>query len=616
MDMVKNRVAAFIVALLLASAVQAQEVLLPLQRTAPHPPAAKTSSECTVPFFDDFATGAFPSPTLWEDGGATVGIGYGELPPTIGMATLDALGPDGRLYSQASTSAFPADTLCSRALRLDSLTPADSLVLSFFYLPGGGSGNLWERIGDTPDDFDSLFLDFYRPSDSTWQNVWGRGGISIDTLVAQTGTAWQYVAVSITDLAYFDSTFRFRFRNHCSLDNTSKPGMKGNCDQWNIDYVVLDTARSVIATPRWRDVAFVTPAPSALASYQAMPARQYRTADMVANMPMTITNLFGSPLASHYGYFVISHDGDTLYTYDGGFENAPVSGYQTAANHATPPMGYTFPESAQPATYSIVHVVSEGVGGDSRPLNDTISYRQVFGDYYAYDDGSAENGYGLTSTAARVYLAYRFDLNTEDTLTAVDMYFNSTYNSENEAIQFYLTIWQANEEGHPGTVLYRDEQRRRPVVGDHFSTYALESQTLVSGSIFVGFEQVGNNFINLGFDRNTQTADRIWYLTSTEWQQSILRGSLMLRPRFGSAATMGIGTPASLPTITVVPNPASDMVHLGNLPSGASVTIYDLYGRRLFTSGETVLDISALSAGIYILRVDGSATATKLIINR
>lgn len=598
----------------------AQEVLLPLQRTSAQPQPPKTEGVAVgLPFFDDFATGCTPTPTLWEAGGVTVGTGYGELPPTIGMATLDALGPDGFLYPQASTSPFPADTLCSLPIRLDRFRNTDRIVFSFFYLPGGGSGNMWERIGDTPDDADSLFLDFYSPSDSTWQNVWGRGGISVDTLMAQTGKAWQYVSVSIDNPAYLDSAFRFRFRNRCSLDDIAKTGMKGNCDQWNIDYVLIDTGRVLNAPPIWRDIAFVTPAPSALGVYQAMPARQFRTTDQLSNLPMTITNLYSSELASHYSYCILGPDGDTVHRYDGGFENAPADGFQTIAAHANPPLGnFTFPEGTEQATYTFIHTVSEGVGGDDHRQNDTVRFSQVFSDYYAYDDGTAENGYGLTSTAARVYMACRFDLAAEDTLTTVAICFNSTFNNENEAISFYLTVWQADSEGQPGTVLYSDSQRRHPVVDgvNRFYNYVLESPVVASGSIFVGFEQVGNNFINLGFDRNTQSADRIWYLTSTEWQQSILRGSLMLRPHFGVAASVGIvERVVDGEKLKVWPNPAHDVINIDGMSEGTAVEVYDMTGRLRLSGRSSILSTHSLPAGPYLLRIGGNAVTT-LIIKR
>lgn len=617
MDMVK-RLYIVVVALLAIGWAGAQEVLLPLQ-SANVVPTAKdgTDSAIRLPFFDDFShpTDRLQS-TLWEPCGATVGTGYGELPPTIGMATLDAIDADGNLYPQASTTPFPADTLLSRSIRLDSVNPQDSLVLSFFYLPGGGYGNLWERVGDTPDPADSIYLDIYSAPDSTWHTVWTRGGISVDTLMAQTGSRWQYVAIAITDSIYFDSMFRFRFRNHCSLDATSKKGLKGNCDQWNIDYLLLDTGRSVNAAPVWRDVAFAEEAPSLLATYQAMPARQYRPSDMAQNIQLYIANLYNSDLATHYGYSIVDETGDTVYHYDGGFENAPAGGIQESPAHANPTIGYAFPTDAESHTYEIVHTIREGVGGDSRGQNDTTRFFQVFGDYYAYDDGKPENGYGLTSTASRVYLAYRFDLNEADTLTAVDLYFNRTANHENESIGFYLTVWQAGADGRPGEVVYRDNERRYPQFGgmNTYSRYTLEHATLIYGSVFVGFEQVGNDYINLGFDRNHQSADRIWYLTSTEWQQSILRGSLMLRPCFGADAVGTIST-ADDEHITLRPNPANRYFEVD--AECRHIAVYNQQGVLVHEGRGRRVDTSNMPSGFYIVRLiteGGAAHTEKMII--
>lgn len=621
MDMVKRLAIILLTGMMLtAGSVTAQEVLLPLQAVAPQPmPKAADDSIVCVPFFDDFS---YPTdrlqPTLWEPCGATVGTGYGELPPTIGMASLDAINTNGMLYPQAANTPFAADTLASRRIHLDLISPADSLVLSFFYLPGGGSGNLWERIGDTPDPSDSIYLDFYSAADSNWHTVWARGGISVDTLLAQTGHTWQYVSIAITDSAYFDSAFRFRFRNHCSLDATTKKGMRGNCDQWNIDYLLLDTARSVTAAPVWRDVAFVDAAPSMLGVFQAMPARQYRSSDMASNLTLTIANLFNSDLATQYAYCIVGADGDTLHRYDGGFENAPAGGYQQSDAHAHPPVNYAFPEGDEHRTYEVVHTVREGVGGDSRQQNDTVRFLQVMTNYYAYDDGTPENGYGLTSTASRVYLAYRFDLNQADTLSAIDMYFNRTFEAENEGITFYITVWQADADGRPGTVLYRDSERRRTQFGDinAFQRYVLEGTVVVDGNILIGFEQIGNDFINLGFDRNTQSADRIWYLTSTQWQQSILRGSLMMRPCFGTEAVMGIDVPGTAERrIAIYPNPADEWCEAGQ--SGCRLEIYDAMGRSVAQSASSRIATATLPSGLYTIRIaapDGSLHISKLII--
>lgn len=616
-----------LVCLLLAVApagpASAQELLRPLQwGPVAQAPCKEAVEAVQLPFFDDFAAaGTFPQASLWHNAGATVGNGAGLLPPTVGVATLDAVGADGRLYDGAGAGMFAADTLCSQPLALDSLTPADSVVLSFYYLPGGGKGDLWLRIGDAPEGGDSLLLEFYRAADSTWVRVWSCGGSEVDSLVAATGRDWQYVAVAIDDSAFFNDEFAFRFRNFCSVGESTKPGLAGNCDYWHLDYVLVDRGRRTTGQPEFRDVAFVAPAPSLLAHYQAMPARQYRQSDMAAGLEMTITNLYSSELATQYRYVVVDAQGDTLHRYNGGFENAPAflpdGSYQQAQAHATPALEYAFPEGMAQAEYQVVHIVREGVGGDAHGENDTVRFRQVFSDYYAYDDGTAENGYGLTSTASRVYLAYRFDMNAHDTMTALDLCFNRSLAGENEDVPFFITIWSC-ENGKPKSVLYRDQRARKPLFEglDGFHRYILERGVEVDDTVFVGFEQGNNYFINLGFDRNCDASDRIWYLTGTEWQQSILRGALMMRPCFGAAAAVAIAE-VEREEVGMYPNPASEVVWFDGLAADAQVWIYDMKGEMVASAKSNRVELRGLPEGVYVVRcVDGKNTVAikKLII--
>lgn len=605
---------------LLSLSAMAQEVLSPVQWVPVRPVAAPKTQSAAVnlPFFDDFATDCL-NPALWrQEGGAQVMPDVSPLAPTVGVLTLDAIDAAGNLYEQASTSLFPADTATSLPLRLDSLAPSDSVVLSFYYLPGGGYGNMWERVGYAPDRQDTLFLEFYSPADSEWNMVWCSGGISVDTLIARTGHGWQYVAVAITDSVYFDSMFCFRFRNYASLEATPKAGKAGNCDYWHIDYVVLDTGRSVVETAV-RDVAFAAPAQSFLRDYRVMPYRQYTAADMATATEVKITNRYSSPLASRYAYSVQDSNGNELYLYDGGYENAPPympnGTYQTAAAHATPPIAYSFPLMTAPETFTIVHTVREGAIGDDFRLNDTIRYRQEFANYYAYDDGTAENGYSLTSPSSPLLLAYRFDLNVEDTLTAVDLYFNSTLNDANAAIPFYIMLWSEGSDGKPSEVLYRDQERRRATTGG-YHRYMLETPTVVSGNVFVGFEQVGNDFINLGFDRSLNSSSRIYYFTDSVWSQSFLSGSLMIRPCFGSAATLGVERQAMEPVEwRVYPNPASDRVTVSG--EVAVIELYDMQGRRVAVSRQQVVEVGHCPEGLYLVRVitpEGQQHCAKLII--
>ena len=585
--------------ILCAFPVRAQESLRPVAHG--NRLAAKADTVVQIPFFDDFAGKTAP----WEARGVFFNDGYAPWPPTVGMATLDAFDAEGRLYPTTPGQLFFGDTLTSPALRLDSvfepfprpLTVEDSLYLSFYYLPGGGSGNMWERIGDCPGAADSLLLEFYDPASGSWDLVWGRGGEPVDSLLAHTGTDWQYVAIPLTDTRYLAAGFRFRFRNYCSLDEAPKPGILSNADQWHLDYIFLDKGRSADGGRASRDVAFVHPAPSLLKDYYAMPARQYSPSDMADSLPLVITNLYSEELATHYTYSLLDAGGNVLDSYDGGYENAPVfwpaRQYQEAPAHAHPPVAYALPATGDTATYTVVHTLREGVSGDLHPGNDTLRFRLDLKDFYAYDDGTPENGYGLTSTAARVRLAVRFPLRAEDTLTAVALYFNRTLDDENADIRFRLTLWD-DDDGHPGNIIYQDSELRRPRFEglNRYVRYPLEQPVVVGGTLYVGFEQASHDFINLGFDRGRDASSRIFYLTGTEWQTSILRGALMLRPCFGQSALVSIAPVAATPR-------GRAWVQDGRIcisnPDGLPVSVYDAVGRRVGTSD--------LPAGLYIVKI-------------
>lgn len=132
----------------------------------------KSTNAVKLPFVDDFSMGVgYPNAQLWQDGQAFVNSTYPVFPPSIGVATLDALDANGKMYSHASREAFGADTLTSNLIRLDSnftlhrqMQVADSLYFSFYYQPGGGCRVTpaveWERIGDAPEFDDELILEF------------------------------------------------------------------------------------------------------------------------------------------------------------------------------------------------------------------------------------------------------------------------------------------------------------------------------------------------------------------------------------------------------------------------------------------------------------------------
>jgi hypothetical protein len=132
----------------------------------------RSAEAVKLPFLDDFSNySGYPNAQLWLDRQGFVNTGFAVYPPTIGVVTLDALNEYGEVYPQANRSTFPADTLTSNLIRLDTnfrtnhpMRVSDSIYMSFYYQPAGASksypaGN-WEIVGDAPERSDKLVLEF------------------------------------------------------------------------------------------------------------------------------------------------------------------------------------------------------------------------------------------------------------------------------------------------------------------------------------------------------------------------------------------------------------------------------------------------------------------------
>lgn len=571
----------------------------------------QSSDDIFLPFIDDFSNYVgIPNPDKWESFGAVVNSSYQFNPPSVGVATLDATDIYGKLYAHATFSPFYADTLASRSIRLDSvlspygiaLSPSDSVYLSFYVQPAGGSGKQWEMIGSRPSSEDSIILEFYS-LETGWNRIWSMGGEHADSLYNRYGSYYKYVLIPITDQTYFNKEFRFRFRNMASLSNSSLSSYIGNCDQWNIDYVYLNRNRSFEDTSR-RDLAFVEPAPSMLKRYQAMPSRQFKQDEMADSLHIKIVNLADMALSSTYKYEITNESGMRIYSYDGGFENiSPYSQtqqYQTSPNHARPTVDFVFDINPDRwYAFDITHTIKEGVGQDWLPANDTIRFKQIFEDYFAYDDGTAENGIGVEPISGS-HLAVRYDLNENDTLSAVDIYFNTSL-GEGNFKPFFICVWTC-ENGLPAEMIYKSEKLiPRSDSLNRFARFVLdESIVLPAGSFFISLQTKGNDYLNIGFDRNTNSSEYTFSKTGSDWQQSFEKGSVMMRPYFGYRASVGLNE-VDASKIKIYPNPASTKVYLQNC-DGLLKRLFDMNGRMLLQTRKNEIDISRFDCGIYILQ--------------
>ena len=583
---------------------------------------APKSSMLSLPFFDDFSgIGIFPNDTLWANKYVFVNSSYPYSPITIGVATFDALNDTAALYPEASSNGFIADSLTSNSIRLDSilssstaLTIADSLYFSFLYQPQG--------IGNTPESDDSLVLEFYSPETSSWNEIWSTEGMTLSQFHSKYNVWFKQVMIPITDsVNYFHKGFRFRFYNYASLANNSQPSWAaGNVDIWNIDYIYLNKDRSMYDSI-YKDIAFVEPAPSMLKNYYSMPWSQFNVnpaGEIKDSLHITITNLDTTIYNYSYNYDVKQVGGAWSDFYNGGSYNIYpfVSyGYQDYIPHAQPPVNFSFPSVAgDSASFMITHVIKEGIIGDDHRQNDTTVFEQKFYNYYAYDDGVPEAGYGLDN-APNGLLAYKFTLNQPDTLRAVNMFFNQTLNYASQQ-PFYLTVWD-DVSGYPGSILYQQIglQPEYENTLNKYYTYRIDDETLIlSGTFYVGWQQLSGDNLNLGFDMNADQHTKIFYNTGSGWMNSNYQGALMIRPLFGKALPLvaGINEPEKYSgEINVFPNPSNGGYISVIIPaknnqdnSKLKITIFDLLGNEVYNNPfSDKVDISGLPNGMYLISV-------------
>ena len=598
----------------------------------------------TLPFFDDFSKPAvFPSSERWIDREAFVNTDYPLFPINIGAATLDAINDTGRMYPQAipGPATFIADHLTSRFIRLDSvfvpapqaLSPADSVWLSFWYQPQGR--------GKSPQAPDSLMLQFLvglaydsiTPDDTihipdTWRTIWSSRGMPIDTFYLLNNAYFKRVMVPILDTAFFKSTFRFRFCNKVSLASQAEPSWQSNCDQWNIDEIYLDRGRTWYDTIR-PEITFIDRPPSLLKTYASMPYTQYcdnPTNEIRDSIDILISNRDLLNHNSAYQYNLLDPSGTFNKTYNGGdylVKPFYTNGYVTYIPFAHPPVPYLLPiGAADSASFLMTHVVT---AVDGSGYGDTIQAWQRFYNYYAYDDGTPEAGYGLTPASSM--LAYRFTVNKSDTLRAVQVYFNRTLSNVNQQF-FYLRVWNDNN-GKPGDIQADTLMYVRFADSlNKFVTYHLDPAVKISGTFYVGMVQTTDDNLNIGFDRYNNSQINILYNSTGEWFSSAYSGSLMIRPIVGKPIPLGVQSPvAPGRKVQVYPNPVSGGEFHVSVP-GTTLTQNQYRAMVSDLSGRTVMEADAagsiragdLSAGIYLLTITGRDGAVygrcTFIVNR
>lgn len=597
---------------------------------------SKSTKPLLLPFFEDFSSlhSPFPNDSLWQDNMVFINVNFPLFPPTIGVATFDALDANGRLYEQASVYSFPADTLTSRPIRMDSifspipqqLTPGDSVYFSFYYQPGGGFGDTWESTvrGRAPARNDEFILEF-RGDTGRWDQVWSANGQTlkefcpqcpVDTVPDQEKTFFKQVMISVAKMMdslgqnYFYDGFQFRFRNISSLDPRGSAA-----GQWHLDYIRLAPFRNVNDVFS-DDIAFVDRAQRVLKDFQAMPIKQFQpTTDLVNRIPLVYRNLYNELITADYRYRIFNQAGEIVWQSTVATPNIEpfyTHGFNASDIDFTPQLVYNFSGITNPQTFTIQHILEPtGERQDVCPTNDTMEHFVHFGNFYAYDDGTPEMGFGFEGDNVRTgQFAYHFPLRVLDTLVAIQVWFNPTLDDMSRAF-FNLAVWDAKNDSTPSdTPRYTGERLTAPnndIVG--YQTYALsEPVILQQGSFFIGFQQQSDAFLNIGFDQNNNAENRMFYRTirQNEWYPVLYYGAAMIRPIFGTSTPTGFcEKDMTMENINVYPNPSDGTIFVESSENVVNIyEIYDLNGKRLShrTIRSTQFSITLPEqSGIYIL---------------
>lgn len=629
-----------LVLILVSGFALGQEVLVNLSsyRTEDRPTKPKAGkASIELPFFDDF-TRNLPYPTLelWEPSNVITSRTYAINPPTIGVATFDAINHKGILHQHLTTTPQPADTLTSLPINLN-YPATDSIYLSFSLQPGG--------LGYQPTPNDSLVLELFSPTENQWYRSWAASvnfntnQISLYNHLLNTKTlktttkpdsTFFTVNINIDNPIFLQNGFRFRFIGYASLmENATIPGYKTNTDHWHIDMVYLNKLRNWDDTI-YNDIAFHKPIKPFLKNYTSIPWHHFADAESneittPREFGIVYHNLGPTTWNVTRKFEIINLSTNNLYYFPGGAEN--IDGYQefTFAREFDYSFTSAWPDSAK---FQLKAYLETDFNEATKHLryNDTLEQQLNFYNYYALDDGSAESGYDLFGEGTiGAMVAQKFYSYKTDNLVGIMIYLNRSYQDANSQ-PFKITVWNDNN-GKPGEIIYQ-QMASKPLFTDSlncFTVYRIDPVPLPDGNFYLGWQHITEEFMNVGFDRNINSKDKIFHNLPGYWTNTQYEGTIMVRPIFGKLyQTPTLTTTVPNHGLQVYPNPASDYLYI-NFDNSIPVQSYQLVSitGRVVENASIIpnarVSVGHLPAGIYLLRVNlknGQAITSKVIIKR
>lgn len=574
-----------------------------------------TRPTVNLPFFDDFSYEGFrPDADLWQDEDVLINRSFAIAPPSIGVATFDAVNFDGLPYEQGTggSGSELRDFLTSAPINLQGRS---GTTLNFYLQPRG--------LGNRPERLDSFLVQFLTPA-GRWETVLGIEGV-LNTVGTTTELPFAPYTVPL-DNQYLYNGFQFRFAN--------KSDDEGAVDMWHLDYVKLDNESTTIVT---QDLALTTLPDNLLATYTSMPLRHYQAVGSslltdsitlelfnsrgdvtpISRGRIVITDEAGTPITS--GSLIISDLFQGIAAVDSlarDFRRANFVNWPNLPNLINYLAGLDANASVKIFNRYLLDVNTEVLSfSPAIQENSNVSNPTCFDEYFAYDDASAELTLEIDPGNT---ILQSYDTYVNDQLLGVRVAIPRGLGPLGDQ-DLRLVVYTGDT--MPETLIYEEDF---PVLQPEdfffdslqgYTTYLFAGPLNISaGRLFVGWEQQSaNRNIGVGFDRNNAPEDVQWFNVGNGWRRlrGTTTGAIMLRPLLSGFEGFQTDTedPATdLTRVEIFPNPTSGTLHLRPRPDVQTGNL----NYRLFSFSGAILragpvfdrlDIGDLPAGIYLLEL-------------
>jgi len=541
---------------------------------------------------------------LWMDEHIYRNFGYAIDPFSLGVVTFDGLDEFGHPYALGTTTSGYGDYLTSKVIDMTSASISDSVYLSFVYQPEGN--------GDVPEETDSLIIEFFNSAIGQWDWVWSTKGSA--------SHEFKMVHIKVENAAYFTDGFKFRFKNY--------GGLSGNLDNFHLDYVNLRQFSGYQDTII-RDYAFVYPIHTLLKDYTSVPWDHYQASSigrMSDSVKIVVRNNDVIPENEQDGSIDVSYQGGVEFSgllseallNNGDLNYLPMTTYTSFHDFSSGP---SFDDTKTGIQQEFDYVGAATHQNSSFLQNDTTYGKQIFKNYYSYDDGTAEAAYGPTGVQSR--LAVQYESYVPDSIIGFRMNFVPSVNDVTNNL-FLLTLWDDNN-GEPGNVIYEDDVflPRTPKYGigrDVFVDYYFQDtlKVHVEDVFYIGWRQFDGERLNIGLDKNIVNNDKTFYSIDNEitWEGSGIEGSVMIHPIMSTEmdAILGLATVRSETSATIYPNPTNGEITIKiNQGQFEGAEVYNMQGTLIQSTEELKIDLSNQPNGVYFLRLNGSSKMYKII---